>query len=438
MDGVGSSYEPSPTVSSRSLMDGSPGVATQGSLQSSLQSSLSSALGSVRENATGDATIGGGKGGDVAVIIGVGRGKSNPQGGLTPTSLQKREVVAVKGNTKDNKVLESALKNSMEGDGSSKKNRKKKKKKKTTTINEASNETFRPSSEAYTPKLPRKVAQTAADPQKLSNKPDVLGKYKEVGKRDDKAIANMGSLGRVNFKDALKRVAMVVHQHVVKIERRYSTRSKETENSGLFHTNKLSLFCESNYATPSYHHTTLRVPTLPGGAFFVAKPVKKTFTVPETSEIYDFMYQLFRKVQLSSECSVVCLIYVERLMERGNVPLMAKTWRPILMCGLLLASKVWQDLSSWNIEFATVYPQFSLSCINALEHTFLSEVKWDLYISSSLYAKYYFALRSLLEKKDFRQKYMRMVQVEAPDAGRIQERSGKIKEEALMQLSRSV
>ena len=191
---------------------------------------------------------------------------------------------------------------------------------------------------------------TAADPKKLSNKPDVLGKYKEVGKRDDKAIANMGSLGRVNFKDALKRVAMVVHQHVVKIERRYSTRSKENENSGLFHTNKLSLFCESNYATPSYQHTTVRVPTLPGGAFFVAKPVKKTFAVPETSEIYDFMYQLFRKVQLSSECSVVCLIYVERLMERGNVPLMAKTWRPILMCGLLLASKVWQDLSSWNIE----------------------------------------------------------------------------------------
>ncbi|GMH61386.1 hypothetical protein TrRE_jg8782 [Triparma retinervis] len=377
MDGIGSSFEPSP--------------------------SPSSALGYVREE--GIVGVGGGMT-PVDTIVGAS-GSSGPRdagkGGLTP-SLQKREVVAVKSsNGTDNKVLESALKNSMEGS----KKKKKKKKKKTTTINEASNETFRPSSEAYTPKLPRKVAQTtAADPKKLSNKPDVLGKYKEVGKRDDKAIANMGSLGRVNFKDALKRVAMVVHQHVVKIERRYSTRSKENENSGLFHTNKLSLFCESNYATPSYHHTTVRVPTLPGGAFFVAKPVKKTFAVPETSEIYDFMYQLFRKVQLSSECSVVCLIYVERLMERGN--------------------------------FATVYPQFSLSCINALEHTFLSEVKWDLYISSSLYAKYYFALRSLLEKKDFRQKYMRMVQVEAPDAGRIQERSGKIKEEALMQLSRSV
>ena len=52
------------------------------------------------------------------------------------------------------------------------------------------------------------------------------------------------------------------------------------------------------------------------------------------------------------------------------------------MCGLLLASKVWQDLSSWNIEFASVYPQFSLDSINKLELNFLRNVKWDLYISS--------------------------------------------------------
>ena len=53
----------------------------------------------------------------------------------------------------------------------------------------------------------------------------------------------------------------------------------------------------------------------------------------------------------------MCLIYVERLMEKGKVPLTAQTWRPILLCGLLLASKVWQDYASWNIEFSHVYPQ---------------------------------------------------------------------------------
>jgi hypothetical protein len=40
----------------------------------------------------------------------------------------------------------------------------------------------------------------------------------------------------------------------------------------------------------------------------------------------------------------VCLIYVERLMEVAFVPLVSSTWRPVLLCGLLLASKVWQDL----------------------------------------------------------------------------------------------
>jgi hypothetical protein len=51
-------------------------------------------------------------------------------------------------------------------------------------------------------------------------------------------------------------------------------------------------------------------------------------------------------------------------MEMANVPLLAMNWRPILLCGLLLASKVWQDLSSWNVEFSQVYPQFPLASIN--------------------------------------------------------------------------
>ena len=53
----------------------------------------------------------------------------------------------------------------------------------------------------------------------------------------------------------------------------------------------------------------------------------------------------------------MCLIYVERLMEKANVPLLATTWRPVILCAMLLASKVWQDCASWNIEFSVVFPQ---------------------------------------------------------------------------------
>jgi len=247
----------------------------------------------------------------------------------------------------------------------------------------------------------------------------------------------MGTLNRVNFRDALKRVAMVVHQHISKIEDRYKTRTKETQNSGLFHMKKLAMFSEDNFVTPQYAYTFVRVPGC-NSSFYDLKKIKRSFEIPDETEIFEFMVSLFKKVQLSNECSIVCLIYVERLMERANVPMMAKTWRPIVLCGLLLASKVWQDLSGWNIEFATVYPQFSLDAINKLEMQFLKEVKWDLFISSQLYAKYYFALRSLCEKRDFRQKYNRLVNVDAPGALKIQQRTAEVKEETMALLSRSV
>ena len=90
---------------------------------------------------------------------------------------------------------------------------------------------------------------------------------------------------------------------------------------------------------------------------------------------------------------------------------------------------MWQDLSSWNVEFSTIFPQFTLTAINRLERTFLHHIHWDLYISGSTYAKYYFALRSMTEKKNFRRRYNYMMQVNAPGAKRLEERTVQIKNE---------
>ena len=49
------------------------------------------------------------------------------------------------------------------------------------------------------------------------------------------------------------------------------------------------------------------------------------YVIPTEMEIYNFCLWLFQKVQLSSECSIVCLIYVERLMETAKVPLVVNT-----------------------------------------------------------------------------------------------------------------
>lgn len=328
---------------------------------------------------------------------------------------------------------------------------KRSRKKKSTTISTAQPEIiFRPSSDAYTPRINAKTKPLC---------------FKPASQRAPEAIpTTMGTISRPNFRDALRRVAMILQQHVAKIEHRFETGNV---NDGLFSKEMLGAFKEDNFAKPRYRCTMVRVPMARAGVVYSLKRLKADYElrssnsnadensandnrgsssttkvrVPTEVEIYDFAHQLFKKVQLSSECSIVCLIYIERLMETAKVPLMACTWRPIFMAGLLLASKVWQDLSSWNIEFASVYPQFSLDAINRLESQFLKMVKWDLYISSSLYAKYYFALRSLLEKKTFRQRYNSMLavgSVNASDALKVQKRTEKVKEDALLQLSRSM
>jgi hypothetical protein len=227
-------------------------------------------------------------------------------------------------------------------------------------------EMFRPSSDAYTPRMEKK---------KIKYKPA------EMRTPVQKTATSMGTLQRPNFRDALRRVAMLIHQHIVKIERRFEGNGIVGEE-GLFRSSMRDAFSEDNFCTPTYRCTMVRIPMARPGMIYGLRKIRAKYEIPSEGEIYEFAHQLFKSVQLSSECSIVCIIYIERLMEIAKVPLLACTWRPIFMCGLLLASKVWQDLSSWNIEFASVYPQYSLAAINRLELTFLRMVKWDLYISS--------------------------------------------------------
>mmetsp|Transcript_22226 Transcript_22226/g.25735 ORF Transcript_22226/g.25735 Transcript_22226/m.25735 type:complete len:851 (-) Transcript_22226:97-2649(-) len=348
--------------------------------------------------------------------------KSAPTNNLILTS-QIIPKATVK--TSENQIMQPKKKLS----SNLKKGKKKKDKKKKVTINEQTRdirhvELFRPSCDAYTPRMGRKEI-----------------KFKPAAERAgmESMSTTMGTIQKPNFRDALRRVAMIIQQHIVKIERRFEAGAN---HMGLFTPAMRDAFAEENFVTPRYKYSMVNLPMGRAGVVYGMRKIRNEYKIPTADDIYEFAHRLFKQVQLSSECSIICLIYVERLMENAKVPVMAKTWRPIMMCGLLLASKVWQDWASWNIEFASVYPQFSLDAINKLELKFCTMVKWDLFISSSLYAKYYFALRSLLEKQDFRRRYVRMVggvdNVSASEAMMISKRSEMMKEKALSHLSMSM
>ena len=59
-------------------------------------------------------------------------------------------------------------------------------------------------------------------------------------------------------------------------------------------------------------------------------------------------------------CLIVSLVYIERLVATSEVPILCTSWRPILLAGLILAQKVWDDRSLHNVDFSFFCPMFTL------------------------------------------------------------------------------
>nr|CCA23804.1 cyclinYlike protein putative [Albugo laibachii Nc14] len=129
------------------------------------------------------------------------------------------------------------------------------------------------------------------------------------------------------------------------VDNRYRASTSNDQNLSSFALNEIpidELFREEHFTTPQYRYTFLRYPRLHPLTTYLMEKVTSKAHVPNVEEIFRFCQHLFQKAQLSPECTIVCLIYIERLMEQAGVPLLAATWKPIVLCGLLLASKVKQ------------------------------------------------------------------------------------------------
>ena len=70
----------------------------------------------------------------------------------------------------------------------------------------------------------------------------------------------------------------------------------------------------------------------------------------------DFYSYVFKTAQLETECLIMSLYYIERMLTEtaGQLRICALNWRSVTLAGLALASKVWDDLSMWSVDFAKV------------------------------------------------------------------------------------
>ncbi|CAK4613065.1 hypothetical protein LEN26_002350 [Aphanomyces euteiches] len=128
-------------------------------------------------------------------------------------------------------------------------------------------------------------------------------------------------------------------------------------------------------------------------------PQAYSSVMPTVDGIVQFMTQIYRTAQMESECIIMGLIYVERLLQATagkGLQLRTSNWEAIVFCSMVMASKVWDDLSMCNADFSKIFQgQFPLRRINALELLYLSAVEYNVRVSAASYAKYYFHLRSI-------------------------------------------
>jgi len=107
------------------------------------------------------------------------------------------------------------------------------------------------------------------------------------------------------------------------------------------------------------------------------------------------MRNVIDRMQLATECIVISLIYIEKLMATSKIEIRYVNWRPLLFTAILLASKFWEDVNFWNVDYADNLNLYPLKSINRMESEFISLCDYNIYVSAEKYIQYQTQIRQL-------------------------------------------
>jgi len=87
----------------------------------------------------------------------------------------------------------------------------------------------------------------------------------------------------------------------------------------------------------------------------------------EFKDVTDLMRIVINRMGLATETIVISLIYLEMLMKCTKIEIRYINWKPLLFTAILLASKFWEDINFWNVDYEDHLNLYDLKAINRME-----------------------------------------------------------------------
>ena len=133
--------------------------------------------------------------------------------------------------------------------------------------------------------------------------------------------------------------------------------------------------------------------------YFDIKRIENIKKMPSIDDIFGFIKALFNCVQFSSECCIIMLIYINRIIALTGLSLQTTNWRPVVFVALMISQKIWDDKYLSNGDFSYIYPFFEKNQLNILEMKFLEMIQYNVFVKLSVYMTFYLELRTLIRDK---------------------------------------
>lgn len=129
-------------------------------------------------------------------------------------------------------------------------------------------------------------------------------------------------------------VSSIIFKHIEAAERYIE---EPTQAALLFH--------EHNFIGHEWHiQTTSGYSSTMPLFLYVLEEIEYEDKPCAEGDLIMFMRKIFEKMQLATECIIVTLIYLEKVMINGGIEMRFCNWKPLLFTAILLASKFWEDI----------------------------------------------------------------------------------------------